>query len=85
MYNIINEIKELKFTVLEPDKVGETVKAGGVDLKEINNNFQSKICNRLYFTGEILDVDGLCGGFNLQFAWSSAILAARDIISRLEK
>ena len=80
---IINEIKELKFTVLEPDKVGETVKAGGVDLKEINNNFQSKICNRLYFTGEILDVDGLCGGFNLQFAWSSGVLAARDILKRI--
>lgn len=82
---LLNEIKELNFTVLEPDKLGETVKAGGVSLKEIDNNFKSKICNRLYFTGEILDVDGLCGGFNLQFAWSSAILAARDIIARLEK
>ena len=80
---LIDEIKELKFTVLEPDKLGETVKAGGVSLKEINNNFNSKICNRLYFTGEILDVDGLCGGFNLQFAWSSGILAARDILKRI--
>ena len=80
---LINEIKELKLTVLEPDKVGETVKAGGVNLKEIDNNFNSKICNRLYFTGEILDVDGLCGGFNLQFAWSSAILAARDILKKI--
>ncbi|MBR1977043.1 aminoacetone oxidase family FAD-binding enzyme [bacterium] len=80
---LINEIKELNLTVLEPDKVGETVKAGGVNLKEIDNHFNSKICNRLYFIGEILDVDGLCGGFNLQFAWSSAILAARDILKKI--
>ncbi len=80
---LIDEIKELKFTVLEPDKLGETVRAGGVSLKEIDNNFKSKLNDKLYFTGEILDVDGLCGGFNLQFAWSSGILAARDILKRV--
>ncbi len=81
----LDEIKELNFTVTAPDKQGETVRAGGVSLKEIDNNFKSKICDRLYFTGEILDVDGLCGGFNLQFAWSSGILAARDILKRTSK
>lgn len=80
---LLDEIKELTFTVTAPDKLGETVRAGGVTLKEIDNNFKSKICDRLYFTGEILDVDGFCGGFNLQFAWSSGILAARDILKRI--
>jgi predicted flavoprotein YhiN len=40
---------------------------------------ESKIIPNLYFAGEILDVDGDCGGFNLQWAWSSAYLAAKEV------
>lgn len=53
------------------------VTAGGVDIHEINEEtMESKLVKGLYFTGEIIDIDGLCGGYNLQWAWSSAYLAA---------
>ena len=38
----------------------------------------SKIVRGLYFTGELLDVDGICGGYNLQWAWATGILAGSD-------
>ncbi|MFY9177896.1 MAG: NAD(P)/FAD-dependent oxidoreductase [Caldicoprobacterales bacterium] len=52
------------------------VTAGGVNTKEIDpNTMESKIIKGLYFTGEIIDIDGQCGGFNLQWAWSSGFVA----------
>lgn len=52
------------------------VTAGGVDSKDIcPNTLESKIVPNIYFAGELLDVDGDCGGFNLQWAWSSGYVA----------
>lgn len=51
------------------------VSAGGIDVSEVTENMESKICPGVYFAGEILDVDGRCGGYNLQWAWSSGYLA----------
>ena len=52
------------------------VTSGGVEVAEINEKTMgSKLCKGLYFAGEIIDVDGGCGGFNLQWAWSSGLLA----------
>ena len=51
---------------------------GGVDMNEINLNLESKIVSGLYFAGEILDVNGDCGGYNLQWAVSSGICAATE-------
>ena len=57
------------------------VTAGGVSMKEVDvNTMESKIHPGLYFTGEILDIDGICGGYNLQWCWTSAYLASRAII-----
>jgi predicted Rossmann fold flavoprotein len=54
------------------------VTAGGVDTKEINQNtMESKLVKGLFFAGEILDIDGQCGGFNLQWAWSSGFIAGQ--------
>ena len=54
--------------------------AGGVALTEINPaTLQSRVCQGLYLVGEMLDVDGRIGGFNFQWAWSSAFVAARAI------
>lgn len=54
--------------------------AGGIDTKEVNpETLESNIIKNLFFCGEILDVDGDCGGFNLQWAWSSAYAAAKAI------
>lgn len=54
--------------------------AGGVNTKEIDGStMESKLANNLYFIGEVLDVDGDCGGYNLQWAWTSAYLCAKEI------
>ncbi len=56
---------------------------GGVDLREIDpETMESRIVPGLYFAGEILDVDGICGGYNLQWAWSSGHLAAVSAAGR---
>ncbi len=50
--------------------------AGGVNTKEINPvTMESKLCKGLYMAGELVDVDGTCGGYNLQWAWSSGYVA----------
>lgn len=56
------------------------VMSGGIPLTEINcKTMESLICKNLYITGEILDVDGDCGGYNLGFAWMSGIIAGKSI------
>jgi hypothetical protein len=56
------------------------VTAGGVPLDEIDPaTLESRVCANLFLVGEILDVDGRLGGFNFQWAWSSAFVAARAI------
>ncbi|MCQ2157614.1 MAG: aminoacetone oxidase family FAD-binding enzyme [Bacteroidales bacterium] len=58
----------------------EFVTCGGISLDEINpNTMESQKCPGLYFAGEVLDIDAITGGYNLQAAWSTAYLAARSI------
>jgi flavoprotein family protein len=55
------------------------VTAGGVSLDEVNSEtLESKIVKGLYFSGEVLDVYGECGGFNLQWAWASGYIAGKN-------
>jgi len=71
---IVKTIKHLEFNIIDT-KGFETceVCAGGVQLSEINlENMESKYQKNLFFIGEVLDVDGDCGGYNLHWAWSSA-------------
>ncbi|MCQ2438007.1 MAG: NAD(P)/FAD-dependent oxidoreductase, partial [Clostridia bacterium] len=59
------------------------VTAGGALLKEFDiGTLESTIVSNLYAVGEVLDVDGDCGGFNLQWAWGSAFIAADAIIRK---
>lgn len=59
----------------------EFVTAGGVDLAEINpSTMESKICPGLFLAGEILDIDGFTGGFNLQSAWCTGRLAGKSAV-----
>ena len=52
--------------------------AGGVNTKEINpETMESLLIKNLFFAGELMDVDGICGGYNLQWAWSSGYLAGK--------
>lgn len=56
------------------------VSRGGLSLKEVDaKNFKSKLFNNLYFAGEVLDIDGPTGGYNLQVAWTSGYLVANDL------
>jgi predicted Rossmann fold flavoprotein len=58
----------------------EFVTAGGVDLAEVDyNTMQSKIAPNLYFAGEVLNIDGVTGGFNFQSAWTTGFIAAKSI------
>ncbi len=58
----------------------EFVTCGGVRLQDVNfQKMESKICQGLYFAGEILDIDGVTGGFNFQSAWTTAWIAAQGI------
>lgn len=60
----------------------EFVTAGGIKLNEVNAaTMESKIVRQLFFAGEVLDVDGITGGFNFQHAWTSGWLAAKKIAS----
>ena len=53
--------------------------AGGVRLDEIDiHTMESRLCGGLYLAGELLDVDGLCGGYNLQWAWASGYIAGES-------
>lgn len=75
-------IKGWKFT---PTNAGEfdnaQVTSGGAFCKEIDfNSCQSKKHPHLYIVGELVDVDGNCGGYNLHWAWSSGIMAAKNIL-----
>ena len=79
--------KELKnFTLKVNGTLGfdsAQVTRGGVKFAEVDcETMESKLVKGLYFAGEILDVDGDCGGFNLQWAFSSAVAAADDIMKR---
>ena len=61
----------------------EFVTAGGVSLLEVDKlTMESKIHENLYFAGEILDIDGLTGGFNLQAAWATGSVAAQSIMNK---
>lgn len=56
------------------------VTAGGVSLDEVNSEtLESRIVKGLYFSGEVLDVYGECGGFNLQWAWASGYIAGKNV------
>jgi predicted Rossmann fold flavoprotein len=74
---------ELKVTGKSLNK-DEFVTCGGVRLSEVNfKTMESRICPGLYFAGELLDIDGVTGGFNFQSAWTTGWLAGRAMAERL--
>lgn len=77
MRKIAEKIKNFPLEVTgSKDFKDAQVTSGGIKTDEIDKKtMQSKICKNLYFAGEIIDVDGGCGGFNLQWAWASGMLA----------
>lgn len=74
---LINDVYQMKGKTTFKE---EFVTSGGVNLKEIDfKTMQSKIMPGLYFCGEVLDIDGITGGFNFQNAWSTAFVAAISV------
>ena len=79
-YELLKLLTESEFEVIGNNGYKNSqVTVGGISTKEINENMGSKIVNGLYIVGEILNIDGDCGGYNLQWAWSSAYVAASSI------
>jgi len=77
---LINVLKNAEFKVVGRGAGDEFVTAGGVNLQEVDpKTMESKICPGLYFAGEILDVDGFTGGFNLQASWATGRLCGRSV------
>ena len=80
---ILEKLQNFTVTVTGTVPEGETVTAGGVELKEINaKTLESKLKPHIYFCGEVMDIDGFCGGFNLQNCWSTGFVVADTINSQ---
>lgn len=83
---ILENLTSLKIHVTQKVLNAGIVTAGGVDTDEINPaTMESKILPNLYFAGEMINVDGFTGGFNLQNCWSTARVAAMNILKEDEK
>ena len=78
---MVSLLKDFSFEISGLGDYNEAIiTKGGVNVKEVNpSTMESKLVQNLFFAGEVLDVDALTGGFNLQVAWSSGWLAAKGI------
>ena len=75
-------LKSLPLTIKGPRPISEAiVTSGGVQVKEINpKSMASNLISGLYFSGEVIDIDGYTGGYNLQAAWSSGYVAGCSVL-----
>lgn len=80
-YRLIENIKKLSMNFKSFRSIDEAIiTSGGVSTKEINpSTMESKLAPNLFFAGEIIDVDALTGGFNLQIAYSTGYLAGLSL------
>lgn len=78
---LLKLIKNLPLEIIKASDYKQAViTKGGINVDEVNPaTMESKLINNIYFTGEVLDLDGLTGGYNLQIAWSTAYLAGNNI------
>ena len=77
---ILEQVHNFELEIIGTNKGEETVTAGGIDLNEINpKTMEIKNIPNLYAIGEVLNIDGFCGGFNLQNAWSTAFVCSKTI------
>lgn len=81
LQNLANQLTNASFQVNGKSTFKEEfVTSGGIDLKEINfKTMESKIHENLYFSGEIVDIDAVTGGFNFQNAWTSGFILANSL------
>lgn len=75
---LVDTLKNLTFKVRRPAPFEEAIiTSGGVDVKDLTPNMESKLVKGLYFVGETVDVDALTGGYNLQIAFATGVVAGR--------
>lgn len=85
-HRIVSWLKAIPLHVISRVAGDEFVTAGGVDTKDIDpRTMESKISPGVYFAGEILNIDGFTGGFNLQASWATGHLAAEAIIASQQR
>lgn len=79
--DLIQQLRESSFTIQgKTTYKQEFVTCGGINLSEVNfKTMESRVCPGLYFAGEILDIDGVTGGFNFQNAWTTGWIAGQSI------
>ena len=84
---LVQLLKELSVTVTGFRPVAEAiVTSGGVDVSQINpKTMESKLCEGLYFAGEVIDADAYTGGFNLQIAFSTGRLAGLSAAEKIKE
>ena len=80
--NPVEFVKAFRFVIRDTFGMERAqVTAGGVPVEEVvQDSMESKKEKQLYLLGELWDVDGICGGYNLHFAWSTAMIAAKHIL-----
>ena len=81
-FQIVSQL--IKHCVMTPKTIGDiekaTVTSGGVKVSEIDSStMESKIHSGVYFAGEVIDIDALTGGYNLQIAFSTGYLAGKNV------
>ena len=80
-HKLVMILKEFKITIVSTRGFNEAIiTRGGINIKEVNpSTMESKLVHNLYFAGEVLDIDALTGGYNLQIAYSTGYLAGISI------
>ena len=78
---MIKYMKKLPMEIVDTNTWDNAqVSAGGISTKEIDSKtMESRISKGLYITGELMDIDGTCGGYNLQWAWATGYIAGNAV------
>ncbi len=72
-------LKEISISILGTNSIENAqVCSGGISVEELNESLMSSKKKGVFFAGEMIDIDGICGGYNLQWAWSSGYVAGRS-------
>ncbi|MDE7478870.1 MAG: NAD(P)/FAD-dependent oxidoreductase, partial [Lachnospiraceae bacterium] len=79
VYDCIRMLIDFRVKITAPNSFDNAqVCCGGVPLEEVDENFASCKCKDIYIVGELLDCDGICGGYNLQWAWATGAIAGMN-------
>ena len=82
--DVAKTLKAFKVTILDTyDFKNAQVLKGGISVDELNNNLSLKKYPNIYATGELLDINGKCGGYNLTFAFITAMIVSKDIEEKI--